>query len=323
MGFLDRLKAVFGSRNKSTDRDKEPSKDRAKAAGKARNKGKAKKLDVDARFELLREAISGTMSSFYMARDRQSGEIVGLKIADPEKVDAFEARFKGLNKPSEGEIAVAMKHPNIVETFEYGLTTKGLRYVIMEYLAGPGLNTLIATQAPILDGNRVALIRQMAEAIDYVHRAEFIHRDICPRNFICTPDASGLKLIDFGLTLPNTKTFLQPGNRTGTPIYMAPEISRRRWTDQRLDLFAFGVSAYQLCTFEFPWPVFDNPALSALRYDTDPPRDILAVRPGLHPQLAAAIMKCLAADPNRRPATASEVLQMIRDVRSETADAGN
>ena len=88
-----------------------------------------KKLDVDARFELLREAISGTMSSFYMARDRRSGEVFGLKIADREKVEAFEARFKGLKKPSEGEIAVSLKHPNIVQTFEYGVTTKGLRYV--------------------------------------------------------------------------------------------------------------------------------------------------------------------------------------------------
>ena len=205
-------------------------------------------------------------------RDKRSGNIVGLKIADPEKTDAFESRFKGLGKPSEGEIAGALKHPHIVQTLEHGLTTKGLRYVVMEYLPGSGLHTLIHTRDPLLDGKRVDLIRQMAEALDCVHRAEFIHRDICPRNFICCPDASSLKLIDFGLTLPASKNFMQPGNRTGTPIYMAPEISRRRPTDQRVDLFSLGVSAYHLCTFDLPWPVGQNPAVSALRYDTDPPR---------------------------------------------------
>lgn len=292
MGVLDKLKAIFSSGSK--------------------------KLDVEARFELLREAISGTMSKFYMARDRRTGQTVGLKIADSEKTDAFESRFKGMGKPSEGEIASKLKHPYIVQTLEHGVTTKGLRYLLMEYLPGPGLHALIHSRDLILDGKRVDLIRQMAEAIDCVHRAEFIHRDICPRNFICSPDASSLKLIDFGLSLPASKNFMLPGNRTGTPIYMAPEVSRRRPTDQRVDLFSLGVTAYHLCAFDLPWPVGENPAISALRYDTDPPRDILEARPDLHPELAAAIMLCLAANPSRRPATAGDFLRAIRDVKSET-----
>jgi serine/threonine-protein kinase len=286
---------------------------------KSESRAKGKKLDVDARFELLREAISGTMSKFYTARDRNTGDIVGLKIGDSEKVEAFETRFKGLNKPSEGEIAVSLKHPRIVQTLEFGLTTKGLRYVVMEFLPGPGLHTLINTRDPVLIGKRGELVRQMAEAIEYLHGAEYIHRDICPRNFICAPDATSLKLIDFGLSLPATRNFMQPGNRTGTPIFMAPEVSRRRWTDQRVDLFSLGVSAYQLCTFDYPWPVGENPAISALRYDTDPPREILDARPDLNRELAAAIMKCLAADPNQRPASATEFLQMIRNVKTETS----
>jgi len=275
------------------------------------------KLDVDARFELLREAVSGTMSNFYMARDRKSGEVVGLKIGDEDKVEAFESRFKGLKKPSEGEIALSLQHPNIVETYEYGLTTKGLRFIVMEFLSGPGLNSLVNTRDAILDGRRVQLVRQMAEALEFVHRADFIHRDICPRNFICSKDATSLKLIDFGLSLPATKNFMQPGNRTGTPMYMAPEIIRRRWTDQRVDVFALGVSAYQLCTFEFPWPVGENPALSAMSHDTDEPQGILEHRPELDPALANAIMQCLEPDPRDRPQSATEFLQLIADAERE------
>jgi serine/threonine-protein kinase len=67
---------------------------------------KSKRVDVAERFQLLREAVSGTMSSFYMARDRTTGKTVGLKILDQEKTAVFEARFKGLKKPSEGDIAL-------------------------------------------------------------------------------------------------------------------------------------------------------------------------------------------------------------------------
>ena len=78
-------------------------------------------------------------------------------------------------------------------------------------------------------------------------------RDVCPPNYVVAPDAQSLKLIDFGLTLPATPQFMQPGNRTGKPNYMAPEIVKRQSTDVRVDVFAFGVTAYELCTFELPW----------------------------------------------------------------------
>ena len=74
------------------------------------------KVDLDARYEMLRETVSGTMSSFFKVRDRETGKIVGLKILDPEKVKLVESRFKGCNKPSEAEIGIALNHPNIVKT---------------------------------------------------------------------------------------------------------------------------------------------------------------------------------------------------------------
>ena len=101
--------------------------------------GPGGKLNVKSRFELLREAISGTMSQVYMARDRRNDQIVALKILDAEKTSFFEGRFKGLKKPSEGAIAIKFDHPNIVKTHEHGLTTSGAQYIVMEYLQGAGL----------------------------------------------------------------------------------------------------------------------------------------------------------------------------------------
>jgi len=124
----------------------------------------------------------------------------------------------------------------------------------MEYLPGQGLNTLIAARHSFAEGQAARVVRQAAEAVGAVHAAGFIHRDVCPRNFVVSPTSESLTLIDFGLTLPATHAFMQPGNRTGTPKYMAPEIVRRRATDQRVDVFAFGVTAFELYAGETPWP---------------------------------------------------------------------
>jgi serine/threonine-protein kinase len=272
-------------------------------------------LNVSQRYELLREAVSGTMSSFYVARDIASGEIVGLKILDEEKTNFFENRFKGLSKPSEGEIGMKLDHPRVVKTLAHGKTTEGERYLLMEYLPGPGLNTLIKERNPKLQKNVLPLIRQMAEALGVVHKAGFIHRDICPRNFICNTEVTELKLIDFGLTVPATREFMQPGNRTGTPNYMAPEVVRRRATDHRLDIFALGVTYYQMVTGELPWPSQDATGKAAMLHDTKEPIPILQVRPSLDPQLADVIMKCMATRPESRPQSTDEILKALANVK--------
>jgi serine/threonine-protein kinase len=277
------------------------------------------RLNVKARFELLREAVFGTMSEFYMARDKRTKQIVGLKILDPEKTEWFEGRFRGLNKPTEGKIAMQMTHPRLVKVLEHGLTTDGRQYLVSEFLDGIGLNALITARDERLDGKRILLIRQMAEAVDAVHRLGFIHRDICPRNYICANDLQSLKLIDFGLTVPATKPFMLPGNRTGTPAYMAPEIIRRRPTDQRLDIFALGVSAYQVCALELPWPGADASGKVAMMHDTVPPIPLLKARPDLNEKLANLIMRCLAVDPQDRVQSAEEFVKAVRLIPRETA----
>jgi len=290
MGFLDQLKTIFSS---------------------------GKRLDVKARFELLREGVAGTMSKFYVAKDRQSGQIVGLKILDLDKTATFEARFKGLEKPTEGEIAFQMRHPYIVETYEFGLTTEGAQYLIMEYLGGPGMNAVLVSRDAVLEGRRVRFLKQAAEALAAVHEAGFIHRDVCPRNLILTADGETLKLTDFGLTVPALPPYMQPGNRTGTPNYMAPELVRRFSTDQRLDIFAFGVSAYEILTYELPWPR-GSTGMAAMSHD-QPPADIREYRPAIHPELAKAIHFCIESEVKKRCPSMEQFLRMVRRVEHEDA----
>lgn len=297
MGFLDKL----------FKRD-------AGASGSAPS---SKRVDIEARFERIRSAISGTMSNFFVARDRENNnQIVGVKLCDVDKVEFFEARFKGLNKPSEGEIGSQMNHPSIAKTLEYGLTTKNQPYIVMEFVDGPGLQVLVFDKnEELLRGKRLSLLIQMAEALNYVHKKEFIHRDICPRNYICSQDINTVKLIDFGLTLPATKQFMQPGNRTGTPLYMAPEIVRRRNTDKRVDIFSFGVTCYHIVTFDLPWQTSDTTGKAALHHDTAPPTEILELRPDLDKNLAAAIMGAIKANVDQRTPDMETMLRQLRQVK--------
>jgi len=277
------------------------------------------KVNIEARFERLRSSVSGTMSRFYVARDRETGEIVGVKLCDSEKVDFFEARFKGLRKPSEGEIALGMRHPLIAETFEVGVSTKNEPFLVMEYIDGPTLQKVIGDRnEELIAAGRLNIIRNMAEAIHYVHERGYIHRDVCPRNFICLPDYSGVKLIDFGLTVPATPPFMVAGNRTGTPLYMSPEIVRRRPTDKRVDIFSFGVSCYSLCAFEFPWQAAITNGRAALSHDSVPPKELLEYRADLDPRLARAIMQAMHPNVNERTPSLDQFLRQIQSVTSAT-----
>lgn len=291
MSLLDSIKGMLGSRG-----------------------GGAKRIDVEARFSRQRTAFTGTMANFFVAADAQrGGELVGVKVLDPEKVKAFEDRFKGLNKPSEGQIAIGMKHPRVVETYEYGVSMKGDPVIVMEYVSGPSMQTIVTQkQSDVIAGKHLMLIREMAESLRYVHDRGFIHRDICPRNFICLPKVEGVKLIDFGLTVPATPPFMTPGNRTGTPLYMSPEIVRRRATDKRVDLFSLGVTFYCMLAMRHPWQGEILNGRAALHHDTQPPKELTAEAPKVHPSLARAVMQMIQPNADDRTPDIETFLSSIR-----------
>jgi len=287
-----------------------------------KSSGGGGRIDVEARFSRQRTAVTGTMANFFVAKDHDHEDrLVGVKVVELEKFELFESRFKGLNKPSEAAIAMEMNHPFIAETFETGFSLKGEPVIIMEYVAGPSLqNIVVQKQENHLAGKRIKLIREMAEALQYVHQKGFIHRDICPRNFICTPNSESVKLIDFGLTLPATAPFMTPGNRTGTPLYMSPEIIRRRSTDQRVDIFSFGVTCYCMCCFQHPWQGEILNGRAALHHDTSTPTDLMERCPNIDPRLSRAIMHALQPKVEDRTPDIGQFLQAIRGVKQTFLD---
>ena len=273
--------------------------------------GGSGRVQLDRRYERLQEGVSGTMSQFYKARDHETGAIVGLKIIDPKKLEPIDARYRGLGKPSEGEIGQRIVGPQIVKTLAWGTATDGRPFVVQDFVEGTLLHSLLSSRKTFSPAERLDLVRQAASALATVHRAGFVHRDICPRNFILRSDGV-LVLIDFGLTVPDKPVFLQPGNRIGTPNYMAPEVVRRRQADRRLDVFSFGVTAYEICTRDLPWPR-GTTGSAAMAHDS-PPTDIRTKWPDMPRPLADAIMACIAAEPAQRPDTLDAFLARIKGV---------
>jgi serine/threonine protein kinase len=275
VGLLDSLKRLFGGKG-----------------------GKGPRVDVAKRFDLLGRTGQGSMSKVWRARDRQLGRVVCLKLLDKEKTAKFEARFPGANKPREGAICVTLRHKNIVQTFEYGTTTAGEPFLVMELVDGLGLNFLIETHSAQLNGHRIDFLVQLADALEHVHNQGFIHRDICPRNVMVTREGD-VKLIDFGLTVPNRPEFCRPGNRTGTPDYLAPEIIKRVSTDLRVDLFALGVTAYDVFTGQLPWE--KGPSQQTLQNHMNiPGRDPRELRHDLDRKTAEFLLRAVERNPNDR-----------------------
>lgn len=285
VGLFDKLKAMFQS------------------GGKA-GKSNLPIVDVAKRFDLVGRTGQGSMSKVWRAYDRKLGRTICLKVLDKLKTDKFEARFPGLKRPSEGEICMGLRHQHVVKTFEYGLTKDKEMFLVMELIEGVGLNFLIETKHKDLEGRRIDYLCQFAEGLEYVHRQGFIHRDICPRN--CMVDKEGVvKIIDFGLTIPNKPEFCRPGNRTGTTDYLAPELIARKTTDTRVDMFALGVTAYEMFTGTLPWEKGSSQE-TLLKHLNVPGRDPLDADPNLDPETAAFLRKAVERDPAERFQNPSE-----------------
>ena len=275
----------------------------------SKKKGALPRIDVKKRFELLGRTGQGSMSKVWRARDNKLGRVVCLKILDKLKTAKFEARFPGLKRPSEGAICTTLRHPNVVQTYEHGLTLQGEQYLIMELIDGMGLNFLIETHSPNLEGNRVHYLIQAAEGLEYIHQAGYLHRDICPRNIMVDKEGR-LKYIDFGLALPYKPEFCKPGNRTGTPNYLAPELIKRITTDHRVDLFALGVTAYEMFTGHLPWDKAQS-LETVMSHLNSPGQDPRKYKPDLDDEVAQFLRKAIEREPKKRFQTAKEFREAL------------
>ena len=242
----------------------------------------SRRVNLEERFSIVSETSRGSMSKVFRALDNQTGKTVCLKVQSREKNEAATARASARERrPFEGEMAIHLVHPHIVRTFEHGTTNRGDHFLVMEYIDSVSFQFVRETRSA-RSAAKLELLAQGAEGLAALHAAGFIHHDINPRNFLVAREQQ-VKLIDFGLTVPNRPAFCGPGNRTGTVQYMAPELLRREAIDERIDIFAFGIMAFEFMTDRLPYDATTNAALMLQRINAEP-LDPAVVKPELSGQ---------------------------------------
>jgi serine/threonine protein kinase len=292
--MLGRLKEIFASSPSSS------------------SPGGSRRVNLEKRFSIVSETSRGSMSKVYRALDNLTGKTVCLKVQSREKNEAATARASSRERrPFEGEMAFHLVHPHIVRTLEHGTTNRGEHFLVMEFIDGVSFQ-FVRENRSARTAEKVELLAQGAEGLAALHAAGFIHHDVNPRNFLVTRDQQ-VKLIDFGLSVPNRPTFCGPGNRTGTIQYMAPELLRREAIDERIDIFAFGIMAFEFLTERLPYDATTNAAIMLQRINAEP-LDPAVVKPQLSEELCGILRQLTAKKPAQRWAEMKTLPQALRNV---------
>jgi TolB-like protein/tetratricopeptide (TPR) repeat protein/predicted Ser/Thr protein kinase len=258
--------------------------------------------------EVLEILGEGGMGIVYKAVDTRLGRPVALKVIRPEL-----AEDAGLQHRLEREAraASALNHPNILTIYEIGVD-EGVTFIAMEYVPGGTLAEMLAA-GPMPADRALGLATQVAEALAAAHAAGLVHRDLKPSNIMLAADGR-VKVVDFGIAKlagtasdGATKTALTAsGSVVGSAPYMSPEQAAGRAVDARSDIFSFGAVLYEMLAGHRPFSGTDGAdTLAALLRDTPPPI------PGVAPEVARIIERCLVKKPEDRFQSAAELKATI------------
>jgi serine/threonine protein kinase len=266
----------------------------------------AEKAKRFGQYRLTRKLEAGGMGEVHLAEHLllKRPSVIKMVRADRATDPSLLARFE-----REVRILATLTHPNTVAVFDYGYTSDGTFYYVMEYLPGLDLDRLVTARGPLPPGRVVHLLRQVCAALREAHAAGLIHRDVKPKNVMAcerggVPDVA--KLLDFGLVqvdMGSDSKLTGGGAVMGTPAYMSPEQASGLPTDTRSDVYSLGATAYFLLTGK---PPFERATLmlTLTAHITDPPPPLGDHVPA---DLAAVVTRCLAKKPEARFADVQEL----------------
>jgi serine/threonine protein kinase len=256
----------------------------------------------------LQELINrGGVAEIWLATDSQAQNFALRRMMDTSLFNFTERRrfFHGCKVLSRID-----HNENVINYIEHG-KIEGRPYLLMEYVEASNLKMLIGRTDELLAENVAQIVIDMAQGLEQVHDSGFIHLDFKPENILVTRNAR-VRLIDFDLAQPKPEEPRKMAGNPGTPAYMAPEHLQHLALDQRADIFAFGVTAYEVLTFAKPFPgdTPDEILRKQLNYEMAPPREL---NPDIPPALEKIILKCLEFDMSERYPYMSVV---VRDLQS-------
>ncbi|HNN98033.1 MAG TPA: protein kinase, partial [Pseudomonadota bacterium] len=281
-------------------------------------------------FRIVSKIGQGGMGAVYAAVHRQIGRRAAVKVLHGPLAKTSDYAQRFLN---EARAVNILRHPNLVEIFDFGQLPDGTLYIIMEFLEGESLRAKLRRTRKLSETQATELARQMAQALDSAHQKGIIHRDLKPENVMLVSDAvrpteDRVKILDFGIAKVNQQSAPQKqsaapkgedgedfqtaiGTSMGTPKYMAPEqYADASKVDGKADVFALGVMLYEMVAGQVPFP---KTSLSAFH---QPPKPIAEVEASVSPKLATLIHRMLTPKPLDRPGM-REVLELLTPPATE------
>ncbi|HWN66040.1 MAG TPA: serine/threonine-protein kinase, partial [Haliangium sp.] len=280
---------------------------------------------IESRYHVLEIVGRGGMGVVYKVEHLRMGKVAAMKVLHPEySRDAeVEERFR-----REAEAVSRLTHPNTVQVFDFG-TASGALYLIMEYVRGPDLNTLIKRDGPMPFERAAPMLAQICAALAEAHALGVVHRDLKPENVLITRTHRGrdfVKILDFGLAKisehDDRPDVTDRGAIIGTPYYMSPEQIRGEPVDTRTDVYALGSMMYRLLTGTYAFAA-GTPMGVLTKHLTDPlqPPSQRVPELGISPRLDAIVARSMAKDRDARYPTIGAMLDDIEATYLELADA--
>ncbi len=274
---------------------------------------------LDGRYEIVRRLARGGMATVYLATDRRLTRTVAVKVMHEGLGDdqEFARKFD-----REARSSARLSHPNIVSVFDQGLDG-GRPYIVMEYVEGRTLRSVIVNEAPLTPARALELMEPVVAAVAAAHESGLIHRDIKPENVLIS-DRGHVKVVDFGLAkaiTSQTATATQ-GLLLGTVSYIAPELVTEGRPRPASDVYSIGVVLFELLTGTKPH-TGENPiqvAYSHVHKSVPPPSSAIGTswrssRSGIPPYLDALVVSATAREIGDRPEDARVLLHLMRESR--------
>jgi len=258
------------------------------------------------RYDVLAEAGHGSMGSVYKARDRETGEIVALKLLKPEIASdqAMMDRFKN-------ELLFARKitHKNVCRVHEFN-RLGGVAYTSMEFVEGESLRSVLNRFGGLPVRKAVDLAHQICSGLQEAHAQGIVHRDLKPENVMI--DAQGnVKIMDFGIARSMEAGTRLTGSMVGTPAYMAPEQVAGKPVDYRTDVYSLGLILYEVFTGT---PAFqaENAVAVALKQMREAPAAPHEIEPSIPVPIERAILKSIEKEPSKRFQTVADLRNALK-----------
>lgn len=258
------------------------------------------------RYEILEQIGNGGMSDVYKAKCHKLNRYVAIKVLKPEfsQDTSFVSKFR-----VEAQSAAGLSHPNVVNVYDVG-EENGIHYIVMELVEGITLKKYIEKRGKLPYKEAVSIAIQVANGMEAAHKHHIVHRDIKPQNIIISKEGK-VKVTDFGIAKAATSSTINSSAAMGSVHYMSPEQARGGYSDERSDIYSFGITLYEMLTGKVPFDG-DTTVAVAVQHIQDAIPAPSEIAEDVPLSVDKIVLKCTQKKTERRYQTVSDLIADLK-----------